>query len=81
MSRQHALSNRYKEKIVKFKCDETNLNIKQFTVNKNVVVAMPNLNHMILNHFEPLLKNGVFYYSTKIVKTERKNIIFGVCTN
>lgn len=81
MSRDNATTNKYKEKLIKFKPDETNLNIKTFSINNNVIVAHPHNNHSILNHFEPLSKSGIFYYQVRILKTHGKNLIFGVCTN
>ena len=74
-------TNKYKEKLIRFKCDETNLNIKNFEITGNVVKYGNNNVHAILNHFEPLPKTGIHYFQVKILKTYGKNLIFGICTN
>ena len=51
MSRQHLTTNKYKEKLIRFKCDQTNLNIKNFEIANNVVKYGNNNVHAILNHF------------------------------
>jgi len=82
ISKENAEGAMYREKQIKFRCDEMNLSIKNFEVtNKNVVRYTGNNTHAIVNHFEPLSKVGVYYFQAKIIKTYSKNLIFGVCTH
>lgn len=82
MSRESAFVDKYKEKIIYFKGDESNLNYGNFEkINGGKVVKYTgNSTHSIYNHFEPLTKTGIFYFQAKIIKTYAKNLIFGVCT-
>jgi len=79
-SQESALVDKYREKIIQFKPDLTNLNFKHFELEGREVRYQGINFHSILNHFEPLPKVGLYFFQTKIIKTYAKNIIFGVCT-
>ena len=81
MSQESAHIDKYKEKLIEFHSDESNLNFKNFEVQQNSIVSYQGGNsHAILNHFEPLPKAGLYYFQAKILKTYGKNLIFGACT-
>lgn len=82
MSRESSFVDKYREKHISFKCDESNMNFKNFEISgENEVKYLGNNTHSIINHFEPLPKSGLFVFQAKIIKTYSKNLIFGACTN